>query len=222
MKRSLPKKSRKHFRPEAPLPSGRKAKRKQNDQRILEAAREVLFANPHASMSAVATRAHVGISALYRRYLNKEALLGQLCFDGLQQYIAAAETALADEGEPWSVYVTFMTRIVDANTHANVLCLAGTFKPSKKLYREAGRAHELNVKLFARTKAAGVLRADVEAQDIALLFEQLAAVQIGAPERTARLRQRYLALLLDGLRVRSAEPLPGPAPEWAEINGRWD
>ena len=100
--------------------------------------------------------------------------------------------------------------------------LAGTFKPSKKLYREAERAHGLNVKLFARTKAAGVLRPDIEAQDIALLFEQLAAIQIGAPDRTARLRQRYLTLMLDGLRVRSAEPLPGPAPEWAEINSRWD
>jgi AcrR family transcriptional regulator len=95
------------------------------------AAREVLLADPHTPMSAVATRASVGMSALYRRYRSKDALLGQLCFDGLLQYVAAAETALADEGEPWSVYVTFMKRIVDADTHANVLRLAGTFRPTK-------------------------------------------------------------------------------------------
>jgi hypothetical protein len=68
-----------------------------------------------------------------------------------------------------------------------------------------------------------VLRSEVEATDIALLFEQLAAaIRIGDADRTAQLRQRYLTLILQSLTARSAPPLPGRAPEWGEINGRWD
>lgn len=55
-----------------------------------------------------------------------------------------------------------------------------------------------------------------------LLFEQLQAIRVGDEARTAELRQRYLALILDGLHARSAPALPGPAPQWAEINRRYD
>jgi hypothetical protein len=36
-----------------------------------------------------------------------------------------------------------------------------------------------------------------------------------------QLRDRYLELMLDGQSDTSAEPLPGPAPTWAELNERW-
>lgn len=193
-----------------------------NDERILEAARRVLFADPAAPIAEVAKHAGVGISAFYSRYRSKDALLERLCFEGLQQYVAAVEAALADEGDAWMVYRAFMRRIVDADTHAHVLRLAGRFTPSPKLHREAQRTQRLNVRLFDRTKAAGVLRPEIEAQDIALLFELLAAIDLGDPARTAQARQRHLALILDGLRSRSGSTLPGRAPSWDEINRRWD
>lgn len=201
--------------------SGRKVQARQNDQRILDAAREVFLANPEAPIALVASRARVGIGALYRRYRSKDALLGRICLDGIQRYIAEAEAALADPGEPWAVYEAFMRRIVDADTHSIVLGFAGSFRPSKKLFQEAEKCHTLNLRLFDRTKTAGVLRTDIEATDIAVIFEQLAAVRLGDPQRTAQLRLRYLALVLDSLRARSTVPLPGPAPAWEEINVRW-
>ena len=148
--------------------SGRKAQAAQNDQRILDAAREVFLANPEAPVALVASRAGVGIGALYRRYRSKNALVSRIFLDGLRRYIAEAEVALADTGEPWAVYQAFMRRIVDADTHSIVLRFPGTFSPSKRLYQEAEKAQTLNLRLFARTKAAGVLRADIEATDIAL------------------------------------------------------
>ena len=201
--------------------SGRRAEAARNDARILDAARAVFVADPAAPISAVAKRAGVGISALYRRYPSKEELLRQLCADGLRRYITAAEAALADEGAPWTAFVRFMGRIVDEDTHSLTLRLAGTFTPTEEMYREAERAQELNVRLFERTKAAGAIRPDITVNDLSFLFEQLASVRAGDEERTRVLRHRYLALLLDALRTSSPAPLAGPAPGWDEIRGRW-
>ena len=74
--------------------SGRKAQAGRNDARILAAAAKVFLADPRAPISRVAAEAGVGISALYHRYRSKEALLRQLCFDGLTRYIAEATIAL--------------------------------------------------------------------------------------------------------------------------------
>jgi AcrR family transcriptional regulator len=202
--------------------SGRRAQAARNDQRILDAAREVFVADPGAPIAAVAARAGVGISALYRRYASKEELLRRLCAEGLQQYIAEAEAALADEGDPWAAFSAFMRRIVDADTHSLVLRLAGTFVPTDELYRDSQKAQDLNVQLFERTKAVGAIRSDVEAVDIALLFEQLAAVRVADEERTRQLRHRYLALVLDALHTPSGSPLAGPPPSWEEIGRRWE
>src|SRR3712207_9065872 len=87
----------------APL-NGRRAEAARNDWLIMDAAREVFIADPAAPIAAVAKRAGVGIGALYRRYASKEELLRWLCAEGLRQYIAEAEAALADEGDPWSAF----------------------------------------------------------------------------------------------------------------------
>jgi AcrR family transcriptional regulator len=202
--------------------SGRRAEAARNDGLILEAARAVFVAEPKAPISAVAERAGVGIGALYRRHGSKEELLRRLCADGLRLYVAEAEAALADDGDPWAAFAGFMRRVVDADTHSLTLRLAGTFAPTGELYRDAQTAQALNVRLFDRTKAAGLVRPDVGVGDVSLIFEQLAAVRVGGEERTRRLRRRYLALALDALRAPpSGTPLPGPPPSWEEINRRW-
>jgi AcrR family transcriptional regulator len=204
----------------APL-SGRRAEAARNDQRILEAAREVFVADPGAPISAVAERAGVGIAALYRRYPSKEELLRQLCREGLRRYIGEVEAALADDGDPWAAFTRFMSRVVEADTHSLTLRLAGTFTPTEELYREAARAQELNVRLFERVRSAGAIRPEIEVDDLALILEQLAAVDVGDQRRTGELRQRYLRLLLDALRTPGAT-LPGPPPSWREIGARWE
>jgi AcrR family transcriptional regulator len=202
--------------------SGRRAQAARNDQRILDAARAVFVTDPGAPISAVAERAGVGISALYRRYRSKEELLRRLSSDGLRRYIAEAEAALADDGDPWAAFTGFMRRIVDADTHSLTLRLAGTFTPTQDLHRDAGRAQELNVRLLERTKAAGAIREDLDVNDLSLLFEQVASVRLGDQQRTSQLRHRYLALLLDALHTPSPGPLPGPPPSWDEIGRRWN
>jgi AcrR family transcriptional regulator len=205
----------------APL-SGRKAQAAANDERILAAAREVFTEDSGAPIAAVAERAGVGISALYRRYASKDDLLRKLCGDGLRRYIAEAESALADEGDPWEAFAAFMHRNVDADTSTLTLSLAGTFTPSPELYRDAERASQLGQQLFERTKAAGAIREDVDVNDISFLLEQVAAVKVRDDTRTHQLRHRYLALLLDALHASPGTRLPGPPPTWEEVSGRWD
>ena len=204
----------------APL-SGRRAQAARNDDRILEAAREVFVANPEAPIADVAKRAGVGISALYRRYPSKEDLLRTLCADGLDRYIATVEAALADAGDPWEAFAGFMRNAVDNDSTSLTLHLAGTFTPTEELYAAANRAQELNRRLFERTRKAGALRPDLDVNDIGLVLEQIAALHLGDAERTRAIRQRHLALVLDGLRTPEPSELPAPPPTWQEMAGRW-
>jgi AcrR family transcriptional regulator len=201
--------------------SGRRAQAARNDERILAAAREVFVADPGAPISAVAERAGVGISALYRRYAGKEDLLRTVCADGLERYIAAAEAALADPGDPGDAFAEFMRRIVEADTHSLTLRVAGTFEPTEELQRRAEHAQHLNVQLLERVQQAGVVRSDLTVDDLTFLFEQLASVRAADETRTRQLRHRYLALLLDAVHAQSSVPLPGPAPTWQEVSARW-
>jgi AcrR family transcriptional regulator len=202
--------------------SGRRAQAARNDQRILDAARQVFITNPDAPIAAVADQARVGMSALYRRYPSKQDLLRHLAGDGLRRYLTEVQAALADDRDPWTAFAEFMRRIVDADTHSLTLRLAGTFTPTQDLYHDAEQAHQLNLRLLQRTKAAGAVRADLNVNDLTFVFEQVASVRLGDPDRTSQLRHRYLALLLDGLHTPTPEPLPGPPPTLEEVSGRWD
>jgi AcrR family transcriptional regulator len=204
--------------PTSPL-SGRRAEAARNDERILEAAREVFIADPGAPITAVAKRAGVGISALYSRYGSKEELLRTLCHQGLQRFVAETEAALSDDRDAWLVFEDYMRALVGADTSSLTLALAGSFTPTAEMTALAERANELSVALFERF--APVLRPGVEVHDLSLVFELVAAVKLGDRERTAELRRRYLAAILDGLRAENREPLPAPAPSWGEINERW-
>lgn len=208
----------------APTPalSGRRRQAAQNDTVILEAARAVFLDDPKAPVSAVAQRAGVGISALYRRYPGKEDLLRTLCHDGLRRYIAAAESAEAVD-EPWDALTGFLERVVDSDVHSLTVHLAGTFTPTEEMNRDAGRAGELAATLIERARAAGVLRPEAVLQDVGLLLEACASVRVPDAERTRELRRRVLATLLGGLAADGLPRpvLPGPPPEAAELNWRW-
>jgi AcrR family transcriptional regulator len=201
--------------------SGRRAQARRNDPLIRLAAREVFTADPAAPMSAVAARAGVGISALYRRYASKEELLRQVAHDGLQQYLDLAEAAVADGREAWTAFSAFMEALLDAQTVAITMNLAGTFTPNQELIDMSVRAAELNKRIVDRTKRRGGLRKDVVVDDLSMILEQVSSVRLGSAERTRQLRRRYLALCLDGLRSNAKGKLPGPPPTPDELSSRW-
>jgi AcrR family transcriptional regulator len=202
----------------APRLPGRKAQAARNDALILRAAREVFLADPQAPIAAVAEHAGVGISALYRRYPSKEALLRTLCYRGLRRSNAAAEPAL-ENPDGWGVLVGFLNRVVEADVHSLTVRLAGTFAPDAEIVPDVARAGELNTEILRRAAGSGRLRPDVTAHDLGVILEACAAIAVPDPVRTAELRRRLLSLLIDGLTVRGDLPGPPPGPE--EFAFRW-
>lgn len=202
--------------------SGRKAQAARNDASILDAARTVFLRDPDAPVSAVASAAGVGISALYRRYAGKEVLLQTLCAAGLRRYIEVAEEALAADVGAWEAFAGFLTGIVESDVHSLTVRLAGTFTPTEELGELAGRANGLTRKLLRRTKTAHAVRSDLHLNDLPMLFEQWSAIRVGDDRRTAALRRRFLALHLDALRPDAMTArLPGTPPSDAELGERW-
>jgi AcrR family transcriptional regulator len=204
--------------PPPPALSGRRGQAARNDGAILDAAREVFLADPKAPIAAVAERAGVGISALYRRYPGKEDLLRTLCHDGLRRYTAEAEAALA-EPDPVPALRGFLERVVVADVHSLTVHLAGTFTPTPEMDADAARAAEVSTELFERARPG--LRDGLVVDDLTLVLEGCAAVRMPTPERTAEMRLRYVEVLFTGLTTDPARPLPGPPPTARELSWRW-
>jgi AcrR family transcriptional regulator len=200
---------------------GRQARAVVNNEAILKAAREVFVADPNAPISAVAKRAGLGIGALYHRYESKEDLLRTLSRQGQEIYIAEVEQALASDQDPWGAFVSYLRRIVAANTHGLTVRLAGTFTPTPEQFALAERMQALSIELVDRVHATGALRSDVTHLDIDVLLESLATIKLGNAERSAELRQRHLIVIIDGLSSEHPTPLPGKSPSWEEQTARW-
>jgi hypothetical protein len=77
---------------------GRGAQAARYDPLILSAAKAASWPIRGADRGRGATR---GINALHRPHRSKEELLQKLCAGGLATFIDAAQTALADELDPW-------------------------------------------------------------------------------------------------------------------------
>lgn len=200
---------------------GRQAEALRNDTVILDAARQVFIREPSAPMSAVATAAGVGISALYKRYASKDELLRTLCGEGLERFAGIARSA-AEVDDPWEAFATFVSGIVESDVHSLTVKLAGTFTPTPELHEQASAATALASKVFDRALQAGVLRDGLVSNDLAMIFEQLAAIRLGDDERTLELRRRYLRIQLDALRAGSSlADLPEAAATDAELGQRW-
>lgn len=57
--------------------------------------------------------------------------------------------------------------------------------------------------------------------DVSFLLELVANMRLGDAARTAKLRQRFLAVIIDGLRADSTSELPGHPPTSEEQTQRW-
>jgi AcrR family transcriptional regulator len=206
---------------------GRQSEARRNDLAVLDAARDVFTTRgAGAPISNVAARAGVGMGTLYRRYGSKTELLQRLCVLAMEQSLAAAAAALA-AGDPWSGLTMYVRACVEVRSGA-LAALAGHVETTDEMRRTAGRGMGMVEDIVARARADGSLRSDVTALDVSWLIEQFSRRSPDpiAPAEEANVRNRLLAIALDGLRgpalaSRAAEVLPGRPPSRRAYVARW-
>ncbi|MEV0704518.1 helix-turn-helix domain-containing protein [Saccharopolyspora sp. NPDC050389] len=188
------------------------------DDQVIAAAREVFAEQGFAApMAEVAKRAGVGVASVYRRYPSKQELVEQVRIAAFRRIIGEAESARAEESDPWQALARFMRRCLREGAGiGTVLPPMDQQHTYSAEFRELQRgvAKEIEA-LVDAAKRAGELRQDVDWTDILLLLKHLNPALPTSEARRAELRARYLGLVLEGLRAGGAE-LPGPAPDRAE------
>ncbi|WP_354702155.1 HTH-type transcriptional regulator BetI [Paraconexibacter sp. AEG42_29] len=199
-----------------------RADAKRNRERVLAAAAEV-FAEQgaDASVAEIARRAGVGAGTLFRHFPNKHDLLLatlELGLDDLSDAITRAETF----DDPWDSIVHVVTAC--AEMQARDRGFLESVGPELFLEPQLQRRHhammaQLGV-LIGRAQDAGVVRGDLEAEDVPFLLYAVGGVTgkcCGGGAISPDLWRRYLGIVLDGLRPAGASPLPVPAPTPAQL-----
>jgi len=202
--------------PERPL----RRDAEENRSRLLEAARE-LFAEAgfEVTMDEIAARAGVGVGTAYRRFANKDELLGALFEERVGELVEVVERALLIE-DPWEAIATFLRESVELQACDRGLKELLLSSPQSREFVGAARARlKPGIdELVRRAAAAGELRPGIEATDLVMVQMMLGAVTDLADEEVPDLLHRFLPLLLEGLRNEGAAPLPARALTVEELD----
>ncbi|HXA28444.1 MAG TPA: helix-turn-helix domain-containing protein [Candidatus Angelobacter sp.] len=186
-----------------------------NRAALLGAARRVYAERGlDAPLDEIAREAGVGNATLYRHFPGRCALAGAVFAEALQQVIDAAEAALADP-DPWQGFarhVTFLCRL-QATDRAVADLMTTEMGGAPDLEALRDRAQQGFVRLAERARAAGALRQDFVPEDLVLVLMANAGVVHRTAAAAPEAWNRFVDLVLDGLRsgssTRAAAPCPG-------------
>ncbi|WP_290051056.1 TetR/AcrR family transcriptional regulator [Amycolatopsis solani] len=186
-----------------------RADARRNRARVLEAA-ESVFATKGtgAPTEEVARAAGVGIGTVFRHFPTKEALLEAVLVARLRRFVDQAEAAVAAESaDPGGAFFTFLTSWIEMssakNAYFEALTAAGVTVPVAKSDIGARLMEALGV-LLSRAQGAGAVREDlVVGELITIIIGVARAAEYAGPD--ARLRDRAVAILFDGLRTSAGQ-----------------
>jgi AcrR family transcriptional regulator len=184
-----------------------------NRARLVAAAREVFAERGFgATLDDIARHAGLGTGTAYRHFANKQALAAEVLSGATEQIVADARAALAID-DPWPALVAFFRSTAERQARDRGLYEAltgqGDDEARARIWPEIVAAV---TELFGRARRAGVVRADAAPQDIAAIFALLGPAFEMSRTVAPGLWERYLALVLDGLRATDRPALPAPPP----------
>jgi AcrR family transcriptional regulator len=180
-----------------------RADARRNRERVIAAARvEFLERGSDASLDAISRRAGVGIGTLYRHFPTRHDLLDAVFRDSADVLCARAEELRA-ELSPRDAFVAWMRASLEhAMSYRGLAAelMAGELgDPSSCADTSACQNLRLTTEdEVARAKAAGVLRDDIEPDDIVRLVNAIALTTEGDADATA-VADRLFAFMVDGL-----------------------
>jgi AcrR family transcriptional regulator len=176
-----------------------------NQQRIVEAARE-LFAERglEITLDDVAEHAGVGVGTVYRRFANKKELISEVFEHHIGKFAEAAE-ASQHHPDPWLGVVQFVEY---ACTH--LATNRGFSEVILELDLDTERFHHLRerikpaiVAIVDRARDAGVLQPDIEASDLFAIIHMVDGLAEFAKPINPEIWRRYMAITLNGIRADS-------------------
>jgi len=191
-----------------------RADARRNRERVLAAAREQFAANGlDAQIDDIARRADVGVGTVYRHFPTKEALLEALAADRFTRLAEWAREALqAPDG--WDGFCDFLRRSAELGANDRLLSEAMAERQALQgAQREKDELMEVTAALVERAQATGELRPDIGAQDIAMLMCGLGRATGPGAFDQAMSWERYLDIIIAGLRARGDSRVPPPPTE---------
>lgn len=167
-----------------------------------------------ASLEEIARRAGLGIATLYRHFPTRTDLLRALYEQALAEVVAPASEHLAD-ADAWRGLAAYMERMSAwLIADPGLLPVIERLAVSEPEYHPAAELERHLAELVARAQAAGALRPDVDAADVARLIAMLGRRSTGRGSGVERSWRRGLGVVLDGLRAENVRsPLPGSRPD---------
>jgi AcrR family transcriptional regulator len=183
-----------------------------NRERLVTAAREVFSKKGlGAPLEEIAREAGVAIGTLYNRFPSRGELVEAALAPLARQAVQEAERAARAE-DPWQAFTSFMegtcALFARDRAYADIYRSQGPAAPVIAAARQ--RLSAIKADIMTRAKSAGVLRADVEPNDIVVIAWSIAGIMDATRDVAPDAWRRHLALLLDGLRPEAAHPLPAP------------
>ncbi len=168
-----------------------------NAERILRAARDVYAASgPDAPIDVIASRAGVGERTLYRRFPSKGDLIRAALDQSIAENLAPAIARARRCDDPLRGLTELLEAAISLGAQEHNLLAAA---------RRAGALADISVTLDAalqelmdRAQLAGLLRADLVADDLPRIIAMLYSV-LWTMDPADRGWRRYVALVLDGM-----------------------
>jgi AcrR family transcriptional regulator len=181
-------------------PSGRKDVRRNRERLIAAATQAYASGDDRVALETIAKDAGVGIATLYRHFPTREDLVEAMYRDQVERLRAGADELLGAYA-PADALRRWMDLFADwaATKHGMIDALRAVVFSGRLGMGEMREHLVAVVRLFLDAgAAAGDLRSDVAADDVAASLAGVLAVA-GAPEQRAQ-AMRMFDLLIDGLR----------------------
>jgi AcrR family transcriptional regulator len=191
-----------------------RADARRNREAILAAAKE-LFAEQglDAQMPDIARAAKVGVGTVYRHFPTKDDLIEALVAERFERVAEhGAEALERAKSDPWQAFAEYMRLSVELQANDRGLSQVMSSRPElMEEHAHRSGTFELSEKLVALAQKSGDLRRDAEVLDVPMIICGLGHVTqaaIAGKAAPGMSWERFLAIVLDGLRAPGSSKLP--------------
>jgi AcrR family transcriptional regulator len=179
-----------------------------NREKILAAAATVFARRGlDATLDEVALEAGVGVGTVYRRFPDKDTLIGAL-FENAVDEIATIALSAYEAENSWDGLVWFLSEALQRQCVNRGLreIVIGAPYARERMESVKCRIAPAITQLIERAQRDGFLRDDVVSADFAILEMMISSLGCMTEEFSPDLWRRYLTIVLDGLVVKREHP----------------